>query len=98
MEALWQRGASVAAYDPVAEEEVERIYGNRDDLSLVNDPYDALSDADALIVVTEWKVFRSPDLDVMLKRMKTPIIFDGRNIYQPASIRAAGFEYYGIGR
>lgn len=98
MEALWQRGASVAAYDPVAEEEVERIYGNRDDLSLVNDPYEALSDADALIVVTEWKVFRSPDLDVMLNRMKTPIIFDGRNIYQPASIRAAGFEYYGIGR
>ncbi len=98
MEALWQRGATVAAYDPVAEEEVERIYGNRDDLSLVADPYDALDDADGLIVVTEWKVFRSPDLDSMMSKMKTPVIFDGRNIFQPATIRKAGFEYFGIGR
>lgn len=98
IEALWKLGATVAAYDPVAAEEVERIYGKRDDLSLVNDPYDALSDADALIVVTEWKVFRSPDLDTMLGRMKTPVIFDGRNIFQPAQIRKAGFEYFGIGR
>lgn len=98
IEALWQRGATVAAYDPVAEEEVERIYGKRDDLALVSDPYDALDDADAMIVVTEWKVFRSPDLDTMMSRMKTPIIFDGRNIFQPASVRKAGFEYYGIGR
>ena len=98
IEALWKLGATVAAFDPVAAEEVERIYGKRDDLSLVNDPYDALSDADALIVVTEWKVFRSPDLDTMLGRMKTPVIFDGRNIFQPAQIRKAGFEYFGIGR
>jgi UDPglucose 6-dehydrogenase len=98
MEALWQRGATVAAYDPVAEEEVERIYGNRDDLSLVADPYDALDDADGLIVVTEWKVFRSPDLDSMMSKMKTPVIFDGRNIFQPATIRKAGIEYFGIGR
>ncbi|MFC1630804.1 MAG: UDP-glucose/GDP-mannose dehydrogenase family protein [Arenicellales bacterium] len=98
IEALWQRGATVAAYDPVAEEEVERIYGKRDDLALVSDPYDALDDADAMIVVTEWKVFRSPDLDTMMSRMKTPIIFDGRNIFQPASVRKAGFEYFGIGR
>ncbi len=98
IEALWQRGATVAAYDPVAEEEVERIYGKRDDLALVSDPYDALDGADAMIVVTEWKVFRSPDLDTMMSRMKTPIIFDGRNIFQPASVRKAGFEYFGIGR
>lgn len=98
IEALWQRGATVAAYDPVAEEEVVRIYGKRDDLALVSDPYDALDDADAMIVVTEWKVFRSPDLDTMMSRMKTPIIFDGRNIFQPASVRKAGFEYFGIGR
>jgi UDPglucose 6-dehydrogenase len=98
IEALWQRGATVAAYDPVAGEEVERIYGKRDDLALVSDPYDALDDADAMIVVTEWKVFRSPDLDTMMSRMKTPIIFDGRNIFQPASVRKAGFEYFGIGR
>lgn len=98
MEALWQRGATVTAYDPVAEEEVERIYGDRDDLTLVPEPYDAVSDADALIIATEWKVFRSPDLDVMLEQMKSPIIFDGRNIYQPNHLRKAGFEYYGIGR
>ena len=98
IEALWQRGATVTAYDPVAEEEVKRIYGQRDDLALVSDPYDALNEADALIVVTEWKVFRSPDLDTMMRLMKTPIIFDGRNIFQPLSIRKAGFEYYGIGR
>jgi UDPglucose 6-dehydrogenase len=98
IEALWQRGATVTAYDPVAEEEVKRIYGQRDDLALVSDPYDALNEADALIVVTEWKVFRSPDLDTMMRLMKTPIIFDGRNIFQPLSIRKAGFEYFGIGR
>jgi UDPglucose 6-dehydrogenase len=98
MEALWQRGATIAAYDPVAEEEVERIYGNRDDLSLVTEPYDALDDADGLIVATEWKVFRSPDLDNMKSKMKTLTIFDGRNIFQPAAIRKAGFEYFGIGR
>jgi len=98
MEALWQRGATIAAYDPVAEEEVERIYGNRDDLTLVAEPYDALDDADGLIIVTEWKVFRSPDLDVMMSKMNTPVIFDGRNIFQPTIIRKAGFEYFGIGR
>ncbi len=98
IEALWQRGATIAAFDPVAEEEVERIYGQRDDLSLVADPYSALDDADGLIIVTEWKVFRSPDLDDMLSKMRTPVIFDGRNIYQPETIRKAGFEYFGIGR
>lgn len=98
IEALWQLGATISAYDPVAEEEVERIYGKRDDLSLVSDPYDALTNADALIVATEWKVFRSPDLDTMLGRMKTPVIFDGRNIFQPVLIRKSGFEYFGIGR
>jgi len=98
IEALWQRGATIAAYDPVAEEEVERIYGQRDDLSLVADPYDALDEVDGLIIVTEWKVFRSPDLEDMLSKMKTPVIFDGRNIYQPETIRKAGFEYFGIGR
>jgi UDPglucose 6-dehydrogenase len=98
MEGLWERGASVAAYDPVAEEEVRRIYGERGDLVLKDDPYEALDDVDGLIVVTEWKVFRSPDLDVMLDKMRTPVIFDGRNIFQPAMIRKAGFEYMGIGR
>ncbi len=98
IEALWQHGAMIAAYDPVAEKEVQRIYGDRDDLELVKDPYDALIDADGLIIVTEWKVFRSPDLEDMLSKMKAPVIFDGRNIFQPATIRKAGFEYFGIGR
>ncbi len=98
MEALWRHGATIVAYDPVAEKEVVRIYGNRDDLTLVTEPYDALDDVDGLIVVTEWKVFRSPDLDSMMSKMKTPVIFDGRNIFQPATIRKAGFEYFGIGR
>jgi UDPglucose 6-dehydrogenase len=98
IEALWQRGARVAAYDPVAEEEMIRIYGDRDDLSLEGDQYDALDAADGLIVATEWKVFRSPDIDVMLQKMKQPVIFDGRNIYQPSVLRKAGFEYAGIGR
>jgi UDPglucose 6-dehydrogenase len=67
-------------------------------LWLVADPYDALDEVDGLIIVTEWKVFRSPDLEDMLSKMKTPVIFDGRNIYQPETIRKAGFEYFGIGR
>jgi UDPglucose 6-dehydrogenase len=98
MEALWERGARVAAYDPVATEEAQRIYGERDDLELVEDPYTALDDADALVVVTEWKEFRSPEISDMQKRMKTPVIFDGRNIYQPAQFASHEFEYSGIGR
>jgi UDPglucose 6-dehydrogenase len=98
MEGLWQRGASIVAYDPVARDETQRIYGSRNDLRLVDDPYQALDDCDALIVVTEWKVFRSPELNEMQRRMKFPIIFDGRNIFQPAVLRRAGFEYTGIGR
>ena len=98
MEALWERGASVAAYDPVATEEALRIYGERDDLELVDDPYKALDDADALVVVTEWKEFRSPEISDMQKRMKTPVIFDGRNIYQPTQFASHEFEYSGIGR
>ena len=98
MEALWARGASVAAYDPVAEEEARRIYGERDDLQLVDDPYQALDGADALVVVTEWKEFRSPEIDQMASRMKSRVIFDGRNIYQPAQFTSHDFEYSGIGR
>jgi UDPglucose 6-dehydrogenase len=98
MEALWERGANISAYDPVANEEAQRIYGERDDLDLVDDPYQALDDADALVVVTEWKEFRSPEIDDMQKRMKSRIIFDGRNIYTPAQFASHDFEYSGIGR
>jgi len=98
MEGLWDRGARVTAFDPVAWKEVRRIYGDRDDLLLVDDPYEALEGADALVVITEWKIFRSPNLDLMKQRLKNPLIFDGRNIYDPAEMKRYGFEYQGIGR
>ena len=98
MEALWAMGASVTAYDPAAMEETHRIYGDRPDLTLVDTPMKALADADALLIVTEWKAFRSPNFEAMKALLKTPLIFDGRNLYDPAALRAQGFEYYPIGR
>ncbi len=98
LEALWEMGASVAAYDPAAMEETRRIYGERSDLLLVDSPMDALKDADALLIVTEWKVFRSPNFDTMKSLLKTPLVFDGRNLYEPQAMREMGFDYLPIGR
>lgn len=98
MEALWQAGAKVHAFDPQAREETRRIYGARDGLALCDDPWAALEGADALAVVTEWKVFRSPDFARIKAALKTPVIFDGRNLYGPTTVEAAGLAYYGIGR
>ena len=98
LEALWAMGASVAAYDPAAMEETRRIYGERADLLLVDSPMDALKGADALLVVTEWKVFRSPNFDTMKSLLKTPLVFDGRNLYEPQAMRELGFDYLPIGR
>ncbi len=98
METLWQAGAKVKAYDPEAMDECRRIYGERDDLVYCADNLETLQDADALVVVTEWQMFRSPDFDFMKKTMKAPVVFDGRNIYDPARMRAEGFSYYAIGR
>jgi len=98
MEALWQAGASVRAYDPQARGETARIYGQRDDLVLCDDPWAALEGADALAVVTEWKVFRSPDFARIKSMLKNPVIFDGRNLYDPPMVESAGLAYYGIGR
>ena len=98
LEALWAMGASVSAYDPAAMEETRRIYGERADLLLVDSPMDALKGADALLIVTEWKVFRSPDFDTMKLLLKTPLIFDGRNLYEPRVMREIGFDYLPIGR
>jgi UDPglucose 6-dehydrogenase len=95
---LWQMGASVSAYDPAAMEETRRIYGERADLQLVDSPMDALKGADALLIVTEWKVFRSPNFDTIKDLLKQPVLFDGRNLYEPRSMRELGFEYYPIGR
>ena len=98
MEDLWREGANVRAFDPVAEDEARRIYGNRSELVLASDPYEAVQDADGLIVVTEWNIFRSPDFDEIGKRMRGRVIFDGRNIYDPEKVRKKGFDYLGIGR
>ena len=98
IEALWAMGATVAAHDPAAMHETRVIYGERADLVLADNPMDALQGADALLVVTEWKAFRSPNFAAMKERLKTPVVFDGRNLYDPATMRAEGFEYFAIGR
>ncbi len=98
LEALWAMGASVSAYDPAAMEETRRIYGERADLLLVDSPMDALKGADALLIVTEWKVFRSPNFDTMKSLLKAPLVFDGRNLYEPQAMREMGFDYLPIGR
>jgi UDPglucose 6-dehydrogenase len=98
VEALWSAGARVRAYDPEAQREMLRIYGTRDDLALCAQPYETLQGADALVLVTEWKVFRSPDFERIRASLSTPVLFDGRNLYDPVAVEAAGLAYYGIGR
>jgi len=98
MEALWEAGAKVRAFDPEAREEARRLYGERDDLLLCEHAYDALQGADVLVVVTEWKAFRSPDFARIRAALADPAIFDGRNLYDPAAVEEAGLAYYGIGR
>ena len=98
MEHLWSQGAKVRAFDPVAMDETQRIYGQRDDLILVGSPDEALEGATALIIVTEWNVFRSPDFERIRAALKYPVIFDGRNLYDPSLLKSLGIGYYGIGR
>ena len=98
MEACWAEGATVRAYDPEARAEARRIYPNRDDLELCESAEEALAGADALIIVTEWKEFRTPDFVMISERLTDPVIFDGRNLYEPAAAREHGITYYGIGR
>jgi UDPglucose 6-dehydrogenase len=98
MEMLWAAGAKVRAFDPEAREETRRIYGERADLVLCEDAYEALDGADVLAIVTEWKAFRAPDLARIRGALAEPAIFDGRNLYDPASVEEAGLAYYGIGR
>ena len=95
---LWEASARVRAYDPEAHEEASRIFGERDDLVLCRDAYAALEGADALFVVTEWKQFRSPDFARLRDALGDAVIFDGRNLYDPVEVEAAGIAYYGIGR
>ena len=98
MEGLWQAGASVSAYDPEAQLAINTIYGKRHDLNLCDTPEATLAGADALIVVTEWMAFRSPNFNIIKQQLKQPIIFDGRNLYDPSYLTEQGFEYYAIGR
>jgi UDPglucose 6-dehydrogenase len=98
MEALWAAGAKVQAYDPVAMEETQHIYGLRADLKLVGTKEAALNGADALIICTEWKNFRAPDFDTIKAALNNPLIFDGRNLYEPERMVEHGFEYYAVGR
>jgi len=98
VEALLARGATLNAYDPVAVHEAKRIFGNKPGLAYAETPIAALDGADALVIVTEWKEFRSPDFEDLRKRLRQPVIFDGRNLYDPDMMRASGIDYYGVGR
>ena len=93
---LWARGATVTAYDPAAMYEAKRIFGNDPRLKLADSSLAALDKADALVIVTEWKMFRAPDFAAIKNKLK--VIFDGRNLYEPSDVRAEGIEYYPIGR
>lgn len=95
---LLREGASVVAYDPEAAENVKRHFGETKSLGYEDDQYSVLQDADALIIATEWNIFKSPDFAEMKKRMKDTVIFDGRNIYELATVKEQGFSYYSIGR
>jgi UDPglucose 6-dehydrogenase len=98
MEALWQAGAKVRAFDPVAMDEARRIYGDHAGLALFNDKYDALDGAEALLICTEWQQFRAPDFGEIERRLKAKLIIDGRNLYSPLRMKGDGWLYYGVGR
>jgi UDPglucose 6-dehydrogenase len=91
-------GATVTAYDPVAMAEAKHCFPNEPKLSYADSQTAALDNADALVIVTEWKEFRSPDFITLKTKLKTPLIFDGRNLYDPKLVRELGFEYLAIGR
>jgi UDPglucose 6-dehydrogenase len=106
IDALLERGARVAAFDPVAMKEAQRSFASdlrgRPEalarLTLVEDQMDVATDADALVIMTEWKAFKSPDFDSLKARLKQPIVFDGRNLYEPFAMDELGIEYHSIGR
>jgi UDPglucose 6-dehydrogenase len=98
MEALWAAGAKVRAYDPEALEVARRLYPNNDALVLCETASDAISEADVLAIVTEWQEFWDPDFAYIKQKLKYPVIFDGRNIYDPIMVETLGLTYYGIGR
>jgi UDPglucose 6-dehydrogenase len=95
---LWEAGAVVQAYDPVAMPNAQRLLGDRGNLLLCDSPEAALVNADALCILTEWNVFTSPDFQLMKQSLREPVIVDGRNIYDPVYLKDLGFTYYGMGR
>ncbi|PWB61527.1 MAG: UDP-glucose 6-dehydrogenase [Betaproteobacteria bacterium] len=98
IEGLLERGATVTAFDPVAMPEARHLYASEPRVRFADDALEAAGGADALVIVTEWKAFRSPDFDELKRRLASPVIFDGRNLYEPAAVRAHGFEYFPVGR
>jgi UDPglucose 6-dehydrogenase len=98
MEALWEAGAKVQAYDPEAMEETQRIYGSREDLNLCGTKEAALKGADALVIVTEWQAFKAPDFELIKTHLRQSVIFDGRNLFNPVRLKNKGIECYSIGR
>ncbi|MEJ5027929.1 UDP-glucose dehydrogenase family protein [Comamonas sp. MYb69] len=98
LESLWAAGARVQAYDPVAMQEAQRIYGERSDLVLAADPEATLQGADCLAIVTEWQIFRAPDFGQLAQRLRDRMVFDGRNLYDPALVAGYGLGYVSIGR
>lgn len=98
MESLWSTGASVQAYDPEAMNECQRIYGARPDLTLMGTKEAALQNADALVICTEWKSFRAPDFNFIKQTLRSPVIVDGRNLYDPVRMKEKGLVYFAIGR
>jgi UDPglucose 6-dehydrogenase len=98
IESLLRRGARVRAFDPAAMPRAQQIFAARPEIEMAADPLAATVDASALLVVTEWREFRSPDFAAIRELMRTPVLFDGRNLYEPGEMVNLGFEYFGIGR
>jgi len=98
MEALWEAGAKVRAFDPVAMAEAQRLYGHDERLALMGTPEAALAGADALVICTEWQQFKAPDFDLIARQLNQPLIFDGRNLFDPERMERRGIEYFAIGR
>lgn len=98
MEALWDAGASVRAYDPEAMEEAARIYPEQSGLELCESAFEAVDGSDALVIITEWQEFRSPDFNALKDKLADAVIFDGRNLYEPSTVEGFGLQYYAIGR
>jgi UDPglucose 6-dehydrogenase len=98
MEALWAAGARVQAFDPKAMDEARRLYGERADLTLCADPKSAVSGAHALVICTEWKQFRVVDFAWLKRTLLLPVVVDGRNLWEPVDVQAAGLRYFAVGR